>query len=59
MESELELHDEIQQLRVIATVPEFYPLLVDLGTVQSLLGLLIHENTGMLYACTVNISSRY
>ncbi|XP_062501510.1 beta-catenin-like protein 1 [Corticium candelabrum] len=45
MESELELHDEIQQLRAVATVPEHYSLLVDLGTVQSLLGLLSHENT--------------
>ena len=47
MESELELHDEIQQLRAVATVPEHYSLLVDLGTVQSLLGLLSHENTGI------------
>jgi beta-catenin-like protein 1 len=45
MESELELHDEIQQLRVVATVPELYSLLVELGTVRSLLGLLSHDNT--------------
>ena len=52
MEAELELHDEIQQLRVVATVPEHYSLLVELGTVRSLLGLLSHDNTGMLRCMT-------
>lgn len=45
MESEMELHDSVQELHNIATVPEHYPILVDLNTVPSLLGLLSHENT--------------
>jgi len=45
MESEMELHDAVQELHNIATVPEHYPILVDLNSVPSLLGLLSHENT--------------
>lgn len=45
MESELELNDVIQQMHVIATVPDLYHILVDLNTVRSLLQLLSHENT--------------
>eukprot|EP00058_Branchiostoma_floridae_P000054 XP_002585542.1 hypothetical protein BRAFLDRAFT_63044 [Branchiostoma floridae] len=40
MESELELHDTIQELHVIATAPELYHHLVELNAVQSLLDLL-------------------
>ena len=46
MESEIELNDVIQELHVIATVPDLYNILVDLNTVQSLLQLLTHDNTG-------------
>jgi len=46
MESEVELNDVIQEMHVIATVPDLYHILVDLNTVQSLLQLLTHENTG-------------
>ena len=49
MESELELNDIIQEMHVIATVPDLYHILVDLNTVQSLLQLLSHENTDILY----------
>jgi beta-catenin-like protein 1 len=45
MESEVELHDVLQELHAIATNPELYPLMVDLGVVPSLLELLAHENT--------------
>ncbi|XP_061429433.1 beta-catenin-like protein 1 [Lethenteron reissneri] len=45
MESELDLNDVIQEMHVIATMPELYPLLVDLNSVTSLLGLLSHDNT--------------
>ena len=46
MESELELNDTIQEMHVVATVPELYHVLVELNAVQSLLQLLHHENTG-------------
>lgn len=48
MESEVELNDVITEMHVIATAPELYHILVDLNTVQSLLQLLTHENTGIL-----------
>ena len=48
MESEVELNDIIQEMHVIATVPELYHILVELNTVQSLLQLLTHDNTGIL-----------
>ena len=50
MESELELNDEIQTLHVIATVPEYYPILVETNTVQTLMGLLSHDNSDMTIA---------
>ena len=46
MESELELNDILQQMHVIATVPDQYHILVELNTIRSLLQLLSHENTG-------------
>ena len=49
MDSELELHDEIQKLHVLATAPEFYHIIVKLNAVNSLLGLLNHENTGKCF----------
>ena len=53
MESEVELNDIIQEMHVIATVPELYHILVELNTVQSLLQLLTHDNTGIL--CVNNV----
>jgi len=50
LNSEVELHDTIQEMRVVATAPDFYPDLVALGSVQSLLGLLSHENTDIAVA---------
>ncbi|XP_076469912.1 beta-catenin-like protein 1 [Babylonia areolata] len=50
MESELELNDILQQMHVIATVPELYHVLVELNTVRSLLQLLSHENTDIAIA---------
>lgn len=44
-ESELELHEEIQKLKVLAGAPELYPDLVNLGTIPSILDLLGHDNT--------------
>lgn len=45
MESEVELHEELQDLFAVAASPELYPVLVQSGAVGSLLGLLTHENT--------------
>lgn len=50
MESEIELNVAIQELHAIATVPNLYHLLIELSAVQSLLQLLIHENTDITIA---------
>ncbi|KAM1100457.1 hypothetical protein ACFX15_006694 [Malus domestica] len=44
-DSEVELHDELQKLKVLAGAPELYPELVSLNTVPSILNLLGHDNT--------------
>lgn len=50
MESELELNDEIQKLHVVATVPEHYPVLIEVNTIQTLVGLLSHDNSDLAIA---------
>lgn len=50
MESELDLNDILQEMHVIATMPDLYHLLVELNAVRSLLGLLGHDNTDILPA---------
>jgi beta-catenin-like protein 1 len=50
MESELELHTTLQELRTLATVPELYPRLVALGAIPSMLELLAHDNTDIAIA---------
>nr|CAG4643843.1 EOG090X03ST [Lepidurus arcticus] len=45
MESELELHESIQELHALATTPDLYPLAVSMGLHKSLLSLLSHDNT--------------
>ncbi|XP_065338159.1 beta-catenin-like protein 1 [Cloeon dipterum] len=50
MESEVELHTTLTELRALATVPELYPKLVELGAVPSMLELLAHENTDIAIA---------
>lgn len=50
MESELELNDEIQKLHVVATVPEYYPILIETNIVQTILGLLSHDNSDISIA---------
>lgn len=45
MDSEVELNEILQQLHAVATVPDLYPLLVELNGITSLLELLAHENT--------------
>lgn len=46
MESEIALHGMIEQLKLVATVPDLYSIFVDLRTIPSLLELLSHQNTG-------------
>jgi hypothetical protein len=46
MESEEELHLEIQQLSVAATVPSAYKGLIDVGLAGTLVALAAHDNTG-------------
>jgi len=50
MESEMELHDELQKLHVLATVPEYYDIVVKLNCITSMLGLLNHENSDIAIA---------
>ncbi|XP_063063963.1 beta-catenin-like protein 1 isoform X2 [Engraulis encrasicolus] len=50
METELDLNDVLQEMHVIATMPDLYHLLVELNAVHSLLGLLSHENTDISIA---------
>ncbi|KAH9502422.1 Beta-catenin-like protein 1 [Bulinus truncatus] len=50
MESEIELNETIHEMHVMATVPEYYQILVDLRCVQSLLQLIAHENTDISIA---------
>jgi beta-catenin-like protein 1 len=50
MESEIELHSEIQELYQIAASPELYPILVQTESINSLLGMITHENTDISIA---------
>ena len=50
METELELHAEINELYAIAASPELYPTLVEAGSVVSILGTITHENTDISIA---------
>lgn len=50
MESEVDLHNIIQDLHAVATVPDLYPILVELNAIPSLLELLAHQNTDISVA---------
>lgn len=54
MESEIELNAEIQELFAVAASPELYPILVQMGSVTSILGMITHENTDISIA-TINL----
>ncbi|CAG5107037.1 Similar to Ctnnbl1: Beta-catenin-like protein 1 (Mus musculus) [Cotesia congregata] len=45
MESEVELHETLQELHIVSTNPDLYPMMVELRAIPSLLELLSHENT--------------
>ena len=44
MNSEIQLDAHVRALFAVATTPQLYPVLTNLGTASSLLGLLAHEN---------------
>ncbi|KAL8200304.1 hypothetical protein R6Q57_011643 [Mikania cordata] len=44
-DSEIELHEEIEKLKILAGAPELYPDLVNLNVIPSILDLLTHDNT--------------
>ena len=50
MMSEMELHDVVRELQNVSTVPHFYPIMVELNCVSTLLGLLAHDNTDLAVA---------
>ncbi|KAK8960963.1 hypothetical protein KSP40_PGU014583 [Platanthera guangdongensis] len=43
-DTEVELHEDIERLKILAGTPELYPELVALNTVSSIVGLLGHDN---------------
>jgi beta-catenin-like protein 1 len=50
MESELELHEAIQLMHALATVPELYTVGVEQKLIPTLLGLLSHDNADISVA---------
>ncbi|KFD66414.1 hypothetical protein M514_05804 [Trichuris suis] len=61
MESEVELDVAIQEMHALATAPHHYPLLVECKAVETLIQLLLHENTDisaaeLTYVDTLNES---
>ncbi|XP_057668415.1 beta-catenin-like protein 1 [Diorhabda carinulata] len=50
LDSEVELHEILQEMRLLSTAPDYYPLLVKLQVVPSLLELLAHDNTDIAVA---------
>jgi beta-catenin-like protein 1 len=55
MDSEIELHGDIEDLQSIATSPELYSTFVEVGAVTSVLGMLTHENTDISVAAVTLI----
>jgi beta-catenin-like protein 1 len=54
MDSELELHQEIQNLFIIAAYPELYPILIQTNALKSILEMINHENTDISLS-TINL----
>ncbi|KAJ8327261.1 hypothetical protein QVD99_004887 [Batrachochytrium dendrobatidis] len=50
LDSEADLVEEIKTMTTISSVPELYPAMLDLGTHQSILALVSHENTDIAIA---------
>eukprot|EP00049_Salpingoeca_infusionum_P027525 m.32986 g.32986 ORF g.32986 m.32986 type:complete len:589 (+) comp9565_c0_seq2:98-1864(+) len=56
LDSEVALHEEITNLSVAATVPEFYPVLIQLDTPKTLVQLLLHENSDVVGAVLTSLN---
>jgi beta-catenin-like protein 1 len=56
MESEADLESEIRNLMQITSAPQLYPELIRLGTVSSILSILSHENTDLVFSCVELLS---
>uniref|UniRef100_A0A0N5ASZ8 Beta-catenin-like protein 1 n=1 Tax=Syphacia muris TaxID=451379 RepID=A0A0N5ASZ8_9BILA len=54
MDSEIDLNQAIQEMHMVATQPDLYGVLVDLGAVTTLLQLMGHENPDII-AATANL----
>jgi hypothetical protein len=61
MDSEIELNVEINNLYTLAASPELYPAFINSGSLQSVMGMITHENTdisintiGIQIVCTLN-----
>ena len=50
MESEIELNDAVQELHVLATQSDLYPVFVNMNGITLLMSLLTHENTDISIA---------
>ncbi|EJD76371.1 DUF1716 domain-containing protein, variant [Loa loa] len=50
MDSEIELNEAIQEMHALATQPDLYELLIDIGATTTLLQLLAHENSDVVAA---------
>lgn len=50
MESECELHAELEALHLVAAYPELYPVLLASNCLPSILGMITHENTDISIA---------
>jgi beta-catenin-like protein 1 len=51
MESETDLDETIKNLKLLSQAPQLYPVLIELNAPQSLLGLLVHENSDIVVSC--------
>lgn len=56
MESEIELNDVIQELHVVSTRPDLFPILIESTFTNLLLGLLGHENIGKLFNISIHLN---
>ena len=54
--SEADLDDELKRLTALSEAPELYPVFVELGSLDTLLGLLAHENTDIIIAVLSTIN---
>ncbi|OWA52592.1 Beta-catenin-like protein 1 [Hypsibius exemplaris] len=50
MDSEIELNDAIQEMHILATQPDLYPVLVQMNFISTIIQLLSHENSDISIA---------